>query len=102
MEVSPTLEDLQQQAQWASFRIARLEGTLHQQQRAIETPESRLRVLESEALEAVSDLYFRLDSLAAVVNQLLLRTRALQLQIAFLGGLPETTDSVEFAFYALD
>ena len=102
MEGGPALQDLQQQAEWASFHIARLEAALHRQQRVVETLERRLRVLEAEALEAVSDLYFRLDNLAAVVNQLLLRTRALQLQLDFLGGLPDNTDSASFSFYTLD
>ena len=102
MEGSPALEHLEQQASWAAFHIARLEEVITSQQRAIETLESRLRRLENEAIEAVSDLYFRLDSLSAVVNQLIFRARALQLQIDFLGGLPENTDPVEFSFYSLD
>ena len=58
MEGSPALEHLEQQASWAAFHIARLEEVITSQQRAIETLESRLRRLENEAIEAVSDLYF--------------------------------------------
>ena len=102
MEGSPALEHLEQHALWAAFHIARLEEVITSQQRALDTLDNRLRRLEHEALEAVSDLYFRLDSISAIVNQLILRARALQLQIDFLGGLPENTDSVEFSFYSLN
>ena len=97
-----SLQELHEQARWASFHIGRLEEIISGQQRAIETLEARLRQFEHEALDAASDLYFRLDALSAVVNQLVLRTRALQTQLAFLGGRAENTDPSDFSLHSLD
>ena len=55
-----------------------------------------------EALEAVAELHFRLDSLAAVVNRVLDRVRSLQEQLKFLTGVPDTTDSPHEPQEALD
>ena len=93
---------LQSELDFLSNKIDNLEVQRDSQERFIQSVQDHFGQLESEALEATADLYFRVDTLSAIVNQLTLRLRALQRQLAFLGGLPENTDSTEWSLHTLD
>ena len=95
-------ETLASELAFLSDKVDNLEVQRDSQERFIEALHSHLRQLESESLEAVADLYFRVDTLSAIVNQLTLRVRAFQSQLAFLGGVPENTDTSEWSLHTLD
>ena len=93
---------LQSELAFLSDKVDNLQVQRDSQERSIEALQSHLRQLGAEALQAVADLYFRVDTLSAIVNQLTLRIRSLQSQLVFLGGLPEYTDTAEWSLHPLD
>ena len=93
---------LESELAFLSDKVDNLQVQRDSQERSIEALQGHLRQLETEALEAVADLYFHVDTLSAIVNQLTLHIRSLQSQLVFLGGLPEETDNAVWSLHTLD
>ena len=96
------VEALQPELAFLSDKVDNLQVQRDSQERSLNALQDHLRTLEAEALQAVADLYFHVDALSAIVNQLTLRVRSFQSQLLFLGGLPENTDTTEWSLRALD
>ena len=96
------VEALRSELAFLSDKVDNLQVQRDLQERSLDALQDRLRTLEAEALQAAADLYFRVDALSAIVNQLTLRVRSFQSQLLFLGGLPENTDTTEWSLHALD
>ena len=96
------LLSLQSELDFLSDRVDNLQVQRDSQEHTIQALQSHLPQLEAESLEAITDLFFRVDTLGAVVHQLILRVRSFQNQLNFLGGLSENTDTAEWSLHTLD